>query len=157
MDKISALTTIDYTTVILWVFAILFGIKEILELKTYFKKRYGIKTNVDTENEAIEKRITTLESHDKWQYKEITNISTGVAEIHSQLEEMVLKDNEKTIATLRNQLYDLHNKFMAQEFVDKSGLKTFLDLGKIYEAAGGNDIYHDKLKPEVMNLQIKDE
>ena len=43
---------------------------------------------------------------------------------------------------------------MERGSVDKSGLKTFLELGKIYEDAGGDDVYHDKLKPEVMNLPI---
>ena len=55
---------------------------------------------------------------------------------------------------MRNQLYDLHSKFVERGYVDKSGLKTFLELGKIYEDAGGDDIYHDKLKPEIMNLPI---
>lgn len=28
-------------------------------------------------------------------------------------------------------------------------------MGKIYEAAGGDDIYHEKLKPEVEALEIR--
>ena len=40
---------------------------------------------------------------------------------------------------------------------DILGLKTFTELGSIYESAGGDDIYHDKLKPEVLSLPIKDE
>ena len=43
---------------------------------------------------------------------------------------------------------------MERGHADKSGLKTFLELGKIYEDDGGDDIYHDKLKPEIMNLPI---
>ena len=70
------------------------------------------------------------------------------------MDERDIKDKAKTVATLRNQLYDLHSKFTERGSVDKSGLKTFLELGKIYEDAGGNDVYHDKLKPEVMNLPI---
>lgn len=35
------------------------------------------------------------------------------------------------------------------------GLKTFLEMGKLYEDAGGNDIYHSKLLPEITALEIK--
>ena len=35
------------------------------------------------------------------------------------------------------------------------GLKTFRELGNVYEAAGGDDIYHEKLQPEVLALDIK--
>lgn len=35
------------------------------------------------------------------------------------------------------------------------GLKTFRELGKVYESAGGDDIYHEKLQPEVLALDIK--
>ena len=52
-------------------------------------------------------------------------------------------------------MYELHEKFVTKGYIDKSGLKTFIELGKIYEAAGGDDIYHDKLYPEVMALPIK--
>lgn len=157
MDNIENLTRIDYSTVFLWIFILLFAIKEFIELFSYFKKRFRIKTGVDTEKETIEGRISKLETHDKWQYNEISKISKGIDEIKSSLAQKEIKDKAKTVATLRSQLYDLHSKFVEQGYIDKSGLKTFTELGSIYESAGGNDIYHDKLKPEVLLLPIKDE
>lgn len=157
MDNIENLTRIDYSTVFLWIFILLFAIKEFIELFSYFKKRFRIKTGVDTEKETIEGRISKLETHDKWQYNEISKISKGIDEIKSSLAQKEIKDKVKTVATLRSQLYDLHSKFVEQGYIDKSGLKTFTELGSIYESAGGNDIYHDKLKPEVLSLPIKDE
>nr|DAU10497.1 MAG TPA: hypothetical protein [Caudoviricetes sp.] len=157
MDNIENLTRIDYSTVFLWIFMLLFAIKEFIELFSYFKKRFRIKTGVDTEKETIEGRISKLETHDKWQYNEISKISKGIDEIKSSLAQKEIKDKAKTVATLRTQLYDLHNKFVERGYIDKSGLKTFTELGSIYESAGGNDIYHDKLKPEVLSLPIKDE
>lgn len=157
MDNIENLTRIDYSTVFLWIFILLFAIKEFIELFSYFKKRFRIKTGVDTEKETIEGRISKLETHDKWQYNEISKISKGIDEIKSSLAQKEIKDKAKTVATLRSQLYDLHSKFVEQGYIDKSGLKTFTELGSIYEFAGGNDIYHDKLKPEVLSLPIKDE
>lgn len=157
MDNIENLTRIDYSTVFLGIFIILFAMKEFIELFSYFKKRFRIKTGVDTEKETIEGRISKLETHDKWQYNEISKISKGIDEIKSSLAQKEIKDKAKTVATLRSQLYDLHSKFVEQGYIDKSGLKTFTELGSIYESAGGNDIYHDKLKPEVLSLPIKDE
>ena len=154
MSAIENLTHINYLLVILGFFAILFGLKEIIEIISYFKKRWRIKTGVEQDKETIEQKIVTLEKHDKWQYNEISKISQGIDDIKKILDERDIKDKAKTVATLRNQLYDLHSKFIERGSVDKSGLKTFLELGKIYEDAGGDDIYHDKLKPEIMNLPI---
>ena len=154
MGAIEYATQINYILVILGFFAILFAIKEIIEIFSYFKMKFRIKTGADEDKETLEERIATLEKHDRWQYNEISKISKGIDDIKDQLKERDIKDKAKTVATLRNQLYDLHNKFMERGYVDKSGLKTFLELGKIYEDAGGDDIYHDKLKPEIMNLPI---
>ena len=154
MQAITELTKINWILFFITLFAIAFAIKEIIEIVGYFKKKLRIKTGFDEDKETLEGRISTLEKHDKWQYNEISKISQGIDDIKEQLKERDIKDKAKTVATLRNQLYDLHNKFMERGYVDKSGLKTFLELGKIYEDAGGDDIYHDKLKPEIMNLPI---
>ena len=154
MNDIENLAQINYLIVTLGFFAILFATKEIIEIFSYFKKKFRIKTGADEDKETLEERIATLEKHDRWQYNEISKISKGIDDIKEQLKERDIKDKAKTVATLRNQLYDLHNKFMERGYVDKSGLKTVLELGKIYEDAGGDDIYHDKLKPEIMNLPI---
>ena len=156
MGAIENLTQINYLIVILGVFAILFGVKEVIEVFSYFKKKLRIKTGIEEDKNTIEGRIKTLEKHDNWQYQEIQKISKGIDDIKLSLKEKEECDNKRTVATLRNQLYDLHNKFTKQGYIDKSGLKTFTELGKIYEAAGGDDIYHDKLKPEVINLPIRD-
>ena len=154
MEAIQTLTQVNWIAFCITLFAIAFAIKEIIEIVGYFKKKLRIKTGFDEDKETLEGRISTLEKHDKWQYNEISKISQGIDDIKEQLKERDIKDKAKTVATLRNQLYDLHNKFMERGYVDKSGLKTFLELGKIYEDAGGDDIYHDKLKPEIINLPI---
>ena len=154
MGAITELFKINWITFCIALFAIAFAIKEIIEIICYFKHKFRIKTGFDEDKETLEERIATLEKHDKWQYSEISKISKGIDEIKDRLDERDIKDKAKTVATLRNQLYDLHSKFMERGSVDKSGLKTFLELGKIDEDAGGNDVYHDKLKPEVMNLPI---
>ena len=155
MGSIEKLAQIDYLLVILGFFAILFAAKEILEIFGYFKKKFRLKTGIDEDRETVETRIKTLEKHDNWQYQEIQKISRGIDDIKDNLIKKEIKDKEKTVATLRGQLYELHEKFVTKGYIDKSGLKTFIELGKIYEAAGGDDIYHDKLYPEVLALPIK--
>jgi len=157
MDEIKALMNLDFPTVILGVFIIILGIDKIVFLFQKAKRALRVKFGFESDKETLDKKIATLEKHDNWQYKEITKISQGIDDIKNSLIKKEIKDKAKTVATLRSQLYDLHSKFVEQEYVDKSGLKTFTELGSIYEAAGGNDIYHDKLKPEVLSLPIKDE
>ena len=118
--------------------------------------RFGITTKKQIEKEKNLERIVKLEQHDKWQYEKLAEISSNISDIKT----MLIKGNEEqkatTVATCRSTLYRLHNDFVTQQFVTKEGLKTFTEIGKIYENAGGNDIYHSKLYPEVMSLQIKD-
>ena len=157
MEAIEKLTQLNYILIFLGFFTILFGIKEIIEICLYFKKRFRIKFGREEDKEIIEDRILVLEKHDNWQYKEISKMSKGIDDIKCQLTEKERADKERTVATLRNQLYGLDTKFSEKGYVDNSGLKTFTELGKIYEAAGGDDIYHEKLKPEVLALPIHDD
>ena len=157
MDEIEALFNLPYPTIIMGMFIFILGIDKIVYLFLKIKKILRIKFGFEEDKKTIEDRITILEKHDNWQYNEISKISKGIDEIKSSLAQKEIKDKAKTVATLRSQLYDLHSKFVKQGYIDKSGLKTFTELGSIYESAGGNDIYHDKLKPEVLSLPIKDE
>lgn len=157
MNEAQALAKIDYLTLLLWVFVILSFVKICLSLYDYYKKRWRIKTGKELDKETVETRLTTLEKHDNWQYQEIQKISKGIDDIKDNLVKREQKDKAKTVATLRGQLYGLHEKFVTKGYIDKSGLKTFIELGKIYESAGGDDIYHDKLYPEVMSLPIKED
>ena len=157
MDEIEALFNLPYPTIIMGVFIFILGIDKIVYLFLKIKKILRIKFGFEEDRKTIEDRITILEKHDNWQYNEISKISKGIDEIKSSLAQKEIKDKAKTVATLRSQLYDLHSKFVKQGYIDKSGLKTFTELGSIYESAGGDDIYHDKLKPEVLALPIHDD
>lgn len=156
MDAIENLFSLDYPSIIMGVFIIILGVDKVIFLLTKVKKSLRIKFGYEEDKLTIEDRITTLEKHDNWQYKEISKISQGIDDIKDTLVQKEIKDKAKTVATLRNQLYDLHGKFTERGYIDKSGIKTFLELGNIYEDAGGDDIYHDKLKPEVLCLPIKE-
>lgn len=156
MTEIENLLSFDFAPWLMGLFIIILGIDKIIFLFGKIKKTLRIKFGFEEDKETIEDRITTLEKHDNWQYKEISKISQGIDDIKDTLVQKEIKDKAKTVATLRNQLYDLHGKFTERGYIDKSGIKTFLELGNIYEDAGGDDIYHGKLKPEVLCLPIKE-
>ena len=88
-------------------------------------------------------------------YEKQIELNQDVKNITQMLEEYIQKDNKRTIASLRTTLWRLHKEFVAQGYVTPDGLKTFSELGKVYETAGGNDVYHEKLQPEVLALDIK--
>lgn len=131
-------------------------LKIFFEFVDWVKKRYRIKTGKDLDKDVMESRITRLEKHDKWQYDKIMEIINGINDIQKTISHCELERKAETVATLRNQLYGLHSIFTAQGYIDSSGLRTFTELGAIYEKAGGDDIYHEKLYPEIMALKIKD-
>lgn len=85
MKYIEAVFNQNYISVILAVFLLLFAIKEIIDLISYFKKKGRIKTGSDQDKENVENRLITLEKHDKWQYKEISKMSKGIENIESEL------------------------------------------------------------------------
>ena len=97
MNQITELTTINYLSVVLGLFVIMFGIKEIIEIVAYFKKKFRIKTGVESDKETIEDRISTLEKHDNWQYKEITKMSKGIENIEFELLDNNLERKRKYI------------------------------------------------------------
>lgn len=97
MEAIENLAKIDYVLVIMSIFAILFGIKEIIEIVSYFKNKLRIKTGFDQDRETFENRISTLERHDNWQYKEITKMSKGIENIESELLDNNLERKRKYI------------------------------------------------------------
>ena len=122
MDAIENLTQVDYLLFVLWFFAILFGIKEIIEILSYFKKKFRIKTGYDEDKETIEERISTLEKHDKQQYNEISKISKGIDDIKDAL----LKDN---IEKKRKSILDFCSSLSNNQ---KQNNEAFNDIFRTY-------------------------
>ena len=78
MNAIKDMMQINYTTFIVWIFALLFGIKEIIELLSYFKRKFGVKTTLDTNKESMENRIATLEIQDlRWELLDFCSTLTN--------------------------------------------------------------------------------
>ena len=97
MNAIIELTKINWVVFLLTLCTIAFATKEIIEIISYFKRKFRIKTGFDEDKETLKERIATLEKHDKWQYSEISKISKGIDEIKDRLLNKEIEDMRKTI------------------------------------------------------------
>lgn len=125
-----------------------------IEFKWMREKRERNELIINTANKLQElkdqREIDVEQSirHDK-------KLEESINSVICLLEKHIESEDKRTVAILRSTLYKFHSEFMSHGYVTSDGLKTFIECGEVYEEAGGNDIYHDKLKPEVMSLPIK--
>ena len=124
-----------------------------------------LQTEIDSIKEKIKDQQTSIIKKQEEYHQQSVAIRGKLGEGQNELknELHMLKDmiaqftedqNKSTVAMLRSSLWRLHKDFTAQGFVTPDGLKTFIEMGKVYENAGGDDIYHEKLLPEVEGLDI---
>lgn len=97
MDAIENLFSLDYPSIFMGVFIIILGVDKIIFLLAKVKKALRIKFGYEEDKLTIEDRITTLEKHDNWQYKEITKMSKGIENIESELLDNNLERKRKYI------------------------------------------------------------
>lgn len=114
--------------------------------KIYDKQQEYHQQSIDIRNGLIDNQYK-LENNQK-------SLSDDVKALTDMLKLYIEKDNRRTIASLRTTLWRLHADFVVQGYITPDGLKTFNELGDVYEEAGGDDIYHSKLLPEIMELEI---
>lgn len=154
MGAIEKLTQIDYLLVILGFFAILFAAKEIIEIFSYFIKKFRIKTGVVEDKETIENRIKTLEKHDNWQYQEILKISNGIDDIKDNLVQKEISDIRwellnfcSALTTGRNYNREaFEHIFRTYEQYEKILSDNHMSNGYIVESMKAvREIYHNKL------------
>ena len=154
MNDLENLAQINYMLVILGFFAILFATKEIIEIISYFKKKFRIKTGSEEDKEDIEKRVETLEKHDNWQYNELTKISKCVEGISDRI-------LDKEIDDIRWELLDFcsaltggrnYNReafahiFKTYEKYEKILAENGMTNGFVEESISAvKEIYHEKL------------
>lgn len=168
MDAIKEAAQIDFSQFIIWGFlilvAVLAGLDIIGRVSEYINKPVKwvrnrkidhdlLVTTAQALNELKEKQERDVEAsitHDKKIEDKLENI-TKMMQTHME------SDDKRTVATFRSALYRMHSDFTERGYITREGLKTFVECGNEYEDAGGDDVYHDKLKPEVMRLPIRED
>lgn len=97
MTEIENLLSFDFAPWLMGLFIIILGVDKIIFLFGKIKKTLRIKFGFEEDKETIEDRITTLEKHDNWQYKEITKMSKGIENIETELLDNNLERKRKYI------------------------------------------------------------
>lgn len=165
MNDIENLAQINYLLVILGFFAILFACKEIIEIFSYFKKKFRIKFGADSDKESIEKRIGTLEKHDNWQYNELTKISEVVDNIKDEVTLMRKQRDEDKLAEYKDKVGQSYRCYKERKYSEKEPVpywnhmeKEALEgLIKQYESHGGkNSFVHSIVEPEMQTWKVID-
>ena len=133
--------------------------KEIYELKKYDSNQDELVDQkiMDYYNKLYSKQKTYHQQSVDIRNQFIDNqddLKNRIISLTDMFTNYVSADKDKTVAMLRSTLWKMHKDFVEQGFTTPDGLKTFNELGKIYELNGGNDVYHEKLKPEVDALEI---
>lgn len=126
MNFIENVLKTNYVSVIIAVFILLFAIKEIIDLISYFKQKGRIKTGVEQDKENVINRIDVLEKHDNWQYKEILKISEGVDKISDTL-------LQKEIQDIRWELIDFSNALIGGRQYNKEAFEHIFRTYENYE------------------------
>ena len=156
MNEIIELTKIDFPSIFISVFIILVGIKAIVSLSEWIISKLGLETKwIRKKREDHNLIVSTVNKVNNMEQIDDA-IKHDIDDILTLLKDHIETDKKNTRATFRSSLYRMHSDFTSRGFVTKEGWKTFLECGDAYEKANGDDIYHDKLKPEVMNLPIKE-
>ena len=163
MNAIENLTQINYLLVVLGFFAILFAIKEIIEIISYFKKKFRIKTGSEEDKENLEERISTLEEHDKWQYSEISKISGVVEHIKDEVTLMRKQRDEDKLAEYKDKVGQSYRCYKERKYSEEEPVpywnhmeKEALEgLIKQYESHGGkNSFVHSIVEPEMQTWKV---
>lgn len=133
MKYIETVLSQNYISVILAIFLFLFAAKEIIDLVSYFIKKGRIKTGFVQDKENVEKRLITLEEHDKWQYNEISKISKGIDDIKDTLLEDNIEKKRKSILDFCSSLSN-EQKQNSEAFNDI--FRTYADYEQILKDNG---------------------
>ena len=165
MNAIEKLTQINYLLVILGFFAILFAIKEIIEIISYYKKKFRIKTGSEEDKETLEERISTLEKHDNWQYNELTKISEVVDHIKDEVTLMRKQRDEDKLAEYKDKVGQSYRCYKERKYSEEEPIpywnhmeKEALEgLIKQYESHGGkNSFVHSIVEVEMQTWKVID-
>lgn len=111
----------------------------------------GLETKASLQKKALEKKLSDMEqkiadfeqSQHNYHDQSInirddlrTNqntLSTQLTDLTTLMQNFITNQDECTVASFRSSLWRMHRDFMAQGYITPDGLKTFLEMGKLYE------------------------
>lgn len=152
VQKIHEFGEINVVIVVLLVAALVIALKAGWEK---LLEALGLETKTSLRQKEIDERMGNLESKLNVLETNQAGLSSQITDMSNDMKSFITSQNQCTIASFRSALWRMHRDFMSQGYITPEGLKTFLEMGKLYETAGGNDIYHEKLLPDIESLEVR--
>ncbi len=135
---------------------LIFAIPTIIEQVKKLLSALGLRTKASIEDEEQTARVVKIESGIEELHGSVDKLRQDIERLTSITDKHIERDNLNNVAMIRNELWKIYKDSEQQGYITEEGIKTFIELGQVYEDCGGDDIYHSKLYPEVMKLEIKD-
>lgn len=161
IEAIQKLLDADYKAFVIGIVVLIVSLVVIKKFFNEFIGLFGIETpNMKKERERqseikrINEQLSELHEKQKETSKQSKEADEKMEVQISSIKEML---TSITIASMRSTLWRIYSEAVEHQEISREGLKTFIECGKVYEDAGGDDIYHTKLYPEVMSLPIQGE
>ena len=137
-----------------------------IEREKLMQRLDNMQEEIDNNRNIInEYKISSEKRQEEWHQQSIDirdnlqenqkGVREDIQSLTDMFKDFAKKEDKNTVAMFRSSLWRLHKDLTTQGFVTPDGLKTFMEMGKVYERAGGDDIYHEKLLPEVEALEIR--
>lgn len=123
MEELQNFFNLDFSSLIMGLFIFILGVDKIISLFKKVKTSLRIKFGYEEDKETIEDRISILEKHDNWQYKEISKISQCVTDIDRRM-------LDKDIDDMRWELLDFCSALTGGR---KYNREAFDHISRIYE------------------------
>ena len=156
---VQELLNFDYKTLIMSIVIVAVALVVVKEFNDKFVKLFNIETprmrKERERKEEIESINARLEEIQERQQELSQKSIDADIRMDKQITEIGNLLNSLTVASMRSTLWRIHTESTERGYITPEGLKTFTECGKLYEEAGGDDIYHEKLHPDVMALPIR--
>ena len=123
MEDLQNFFNLDFSSLIMGLFIFILGIDKIISLFKKVKTSLRVKFGYEEDKESIEDRISVLEKHDNWQYKEISKISQCVTDMDKRM-------LDKDIDDMRWELLDFCSALTGGR---KYNREAFEHIFRIYE------------------------
>lgn len=171
MDSIKELLNQDYSSMILSIFVVIFGIVSIFTIVEKFSIIIGkpvkwlksrnsdhellLKTIQDLSGLCNKQEEDTKQSirHDEMIRNDLLKLTDTVNGIAATLDNMQKKNNETKLKELKDNLITYYNKYKTIGEWSKLEKDAFWDLFEDYESRGGDGYIHSIVEPVMRELK----
>jgi len=174
MNNIEAIFQVDFKTLILYIFAIVFFVVTVAEVIGKFsvvigkpvvwmrkrKEDHELIISIANEVKALKKRFEETEEQsmkrDQKLENNFNNLELKFGTISSKLDEMQRKSDEAEVSKLRDMLMKYYNKYKSADEWSLLDKEAFNSLLKQYESRGGDGYIHSVVVPVMEELKVVD-